>query len=452
MKTKTRKPPTHTCDGCKSGGAGKKARGGGLAIPPGWKNHQGKLLCKKCLQQRFVLRAMELPVVGVVEGGTWEEFVTALRDAFRMSTDLYNWAMRQLLVRDFQRTPGMSKIPAWEPVDLYKLYNQEGCPVGNVATSTRVCVFDQARKDYVGRRRVPALWLGTENLPLKRYPAPFPVHVGGWKAEWRQIDGKRTPCVSLRLHSGEDGPRWVLRLACGRPHRRQLLDFVRILRNDAIVGQLELYERGCGQTQRNCPTSATKRAPGGASRKHRRLMLKFVGRFPRSERTDCSGVLVLRTDPNAFLVAEHDGRAVRPWILNHDDVTRRDQEMRAMHQKHKDWLQRLREDMKLERRTHAGSRQQILDCFQRRCDKHARRMKTWIDQTVAQVVGYCRRRRIAAVLYDDGIRTWCEQFPWAHLRTTLRTRCERDGIAPGGTLLAPDDPDQDSTGPQEGEE
>lgn len=440
-KPKEVKAPTHACGRCDGKGVGKKARGNSIQRPDGWKDHGGRLLCKKCVGECFCLRAMELPVVGIADGGTWEQFGPALRDAFRCSTGLANWAVRQLLTNDVVRLPGMTALPAMPSIELYKLYNEQGCPLGNVAAQTRAAIFQAVQNDYRSRRRLPCLWTGEEGLPLKRYPAPFPVRNQSWSAEWQTIDGRPQPCVSLRLHGMEElgpfqPPRWILKLASGRPFARQLRDFKAIVDGATINGQIDLYERPCGQTDRNCATSATKRGAGGSARQPRRLLVKFVAYFPRPEKAPASGVMSVRTDPEAFWVAEHMGRVVRPWILNGEEMLRWTDEMRFLHQSHAVWLQRMREDAKVERRTHIGSRKQAEDAFEKRCNKHHRRVKTWIDQACAQIVNYCLRQRIAAVLYDDTDRSWCQAFPWYSLCSTLRSKLEAKQIVPGGNLVA----------------
>jgi hypothetical protein len=446
------KATTHACSRCGKGGAGKKGRGDSLQRPSGWKEHAGRTICAACVKATFRLRAVAFPVAGVVEGGTWEEFRAALRDAFRASTDLHNWAVRQLLARDAFRLPGQAEFPPCPKVDLYKLYNDLGCPLGDVPGLTRATIFQTVQSDYLRRRRIPCLAMGRENLPLKRYPAPVPVHNQAWRAEWREVGGRPRPCVSFRLHgvATEGAPRWVVQLPDGKPFARQLGDFRAILDGETILGQLDLYEQPCGQTDHNRATSATRRTSGGANQA-RRLMVKLVARFPVRERPPASGVLALRTDPEAFWVAEHDGRVVRPWILNADEFVRWCGEMRALHDAHARWLQRMREDTKLERRLDGSRLAQLNDAYRKRCDKHRRRVKTWIDQTVAQVVNYCGRQRVAGLIYDDENRAWLDSFPWHQVRTTLRQRCERDGIVPGGTLTLPEtEPEGDAVGGTEG--
>lgn len=424
----------YTCDSCgASKASGTDARD---VIPSGWKRQPGDTLaCKECVGAAYVLRAVALPVRGVLNAEGWDAFRVELRNAFRLSTDLYNWGVRQLLTADACRAPGMERMPAMPKVDLYRLYNERGCPLGDAPGLTRATVFRSAQADYA-RYRLGALWCGDRALPVKRYPAPFPVHNQAWAASWERWEGRPVPVVSLRLH-GEDtpgAPRWKLRLATGAMFARQLRSFREIAEGKTLVGQLDLYEQPCGQAARNTPTSAAKRTPGGGARQPMQLMAKLVARFPRPPHISAHGTLVLRTDPEAFLVAMHEGREVRPWILNADDMRSRLEWMRDAVRDHGAWLQRMGEDRKIERRLHVGSRLQMDDALRKRCEKHHRRVKTWIDQVVAMALGYCRRQRIACLFYDDAERGWVESFPWHQLRTTLRQRCQRDGIVPGGVL------------------
>lgn len=408
------------CGGAKTGSGTRKE--GSFRLPSKWKQPHGNVTCSRCWKAAYVLRAVALPVVAVLEGGTEEEFRAAILDGFRLSTDVNNWATRHLLAHDFVRTPETLKIPEMPKVDLYRAYNDAGCPCGDLASQSRTALFRAAQSHYV-RHRHESLWLGQESLPLKRFPAPFPVHNQGWKAATLQD----RPAISFRLHGAETGPRWTVRLASGAPFRRQLRQFAQIVSGEAIAGQLDLYTQGCGQTDRNGMYLVWRRTSGG-QRRPERLMAKLVAYFPREPKREADEAMLLRTHPASFWVAEIDGRVERPWLLNGDHLARSMAMMRDNRARHEQWLQRIGEDRKHEKRWPIHQRRQFQDAYLKRCEKHHRRVKTWIDQMVAQVVQFAQRRRVGTIAYLDDDRRFALAFPWHQAEVTLHQRCDQAGI------------------------
>jgi hypothetical protein len=411
------------CEICGAGKAGRNARSGGVAPPAGWKRLGGSLRCGSCAKSAYVIRAVALPVWGVLEGGSEAEFRDAAKEALRMSTDLWNWSTRQLLQRDVTRTPGAARMPPPPKVELYRLYNEAGCPCGDVAAKSRTAIFQMAQAHYA-RCRHGAVWLGKESLPLKRYPAPFPVPAQDWEA---LLVGER-PALPLRLHGKHSGPRWLVRLAGGAPFRRQLAAFRQVASGEAERCQLDLYTQPCGQGERGLYLSF--RETSGGQRIPCRLMAKLVARFPRAARPEGEATLHLRADPEAFWVAEVGGRCERPWLLNGDHLFRSMAMMRQWQARHAAWLQRVGEDRKHEKRWPLGQRRQFADAYARRCEKHRRRVDAWVSQMVAQLLGFARRRGVGTIAYcDDGPRPFPEAFPWSRLKATLKQRCDAAGVA-----------------------
>ena len=86
-------------------------------LPRGWKRSHGNPVCAKCWGERYILRAVVIPVVGPVDG-TWEELRTDLRDAWADATALSNWLMTEYYVRDVRRS-GQVKLPPQPKTYLY---------------------------------------------------------------------------------------------------------------------------------------------------------------------------------------------------------------------------------------------------------------------------------------------------------------------------------------------
>ena len=414
---------TYTCSACGVERPGRATRRGGCALPSKWKARGNGRLCGKCWAAAYAVRAAILPAVAVVGGGTAEEFVAAMRDAFRLSTGLYNWAVRRLLAEDGHRLPGEKGLPPPPKLEPYRAYNDAGRPLGEAAAGPASAIFRAAKADYL-RCRHAALWAGEQSLPLKRFPAPYPVRaqeVAGKVA----LDGQGRPLVTFRLHADGAGPSWTLRLASGREFARQLAMVRQVLSGEAKVGQMDLYTQPCGAGAAGVVLAFRKTS--GGQRIPCRLMVKLVGSFPRAAREAGAEVMLLRTDPEAFLVAEVRGRVERPWILNGDHVANSCR-MRDWAEAHANWLQRVGEDRKHEKRWPIGQRRQFADAYAKRCEKHRRRVNTWIGQMAAQVAGFARRRNVGEVVYDDGERGFVGSFPWFVFREALSRRLEADGI------------------------
>lgn len=392
-------------------------------------------------KQATVVRAVTFPVATVHER-TWQEFGDCMRELWRQGTRAANWCVQEYARRDNVHEIGQEALPKMPCFtakgDSVYLQLPERFP--EVSTATLCCIARRTLAYYQEHRL--AFWLGRERLPLYRYPFPYPITKPSWTPLWLHDE---RPAV--RFHSGQprkqgNGQGWTLVLAGGPGFRRQLGQFGQIMADPDCRCEMAIYRQSCGDTHH---AQGSQRGPGGHQTVRYRTMVKLVARFPRRGQEEATGCLLLRTDPEAFWVAEHDGRVVRPWVLNDDQTQNWREEMRQAHLRHRAWLQRMGEDMKLERRLRyhpcagfgrAGSRPQMEDAYTKRCNKHRRRVNTWVDQATAMAVNYCVRRKVAGLFYDDTNQDWMPSFPWSQVRTRLRQRCEAEGIYAGGTLEA----------------
>ena len=94
------------------------ARNGRRRIPAGWKYLEGRWWCAACTRERFVLRAVALPVSGPVDG-SWAELRDALHTAFAETTRCANWLVTELYARDAKREPADARLRAMPRVYLY---------------------------------------------------------------------------------------------------------------------------------------------------------------------------------------------------------------------------------------------------------------------------------------------------------------------------------------------
>lgn len=438
-------------------------------MPRGWKLIRDQYLCKKCKKVSYRVRAFELPVMGVL-GADFAEFRQEVRGQLRTAAVLFNRGMREYFIAEQLPLPG-EKVQKQPKVDPYKRM-ATGNNLGIRKDSVQ-CVFRSAQAHW-SKHRFGVL-TGTESLPLRRSNrGMIPVSAKDWAKRIGWIDApiqtseekrtrrdeegrpqptRRTPYLDLNL-TGEGGRTWRILLGRGHVFARQLKDFMALLDGSALPAELAVYERPCGQSRRNGRDLPADRAPGGGARQSTRIFVKFVASFPRTlVKRDC--VMNLATHPEAFLVAQIDGRVERPWILNGDHLRghfctlarwRRQapeggnpaaieaafDTMRHWNPKHHAWLQRIGEDRKHEKRWPKAQLLQFRDAYRKRCDKFHRRMTTWLAQMAAQVAGFCVRRRVGTVVYDDSNKDWMTPFPWHLLRCRIQNALDNHGI----TLIA----------------
>lgn len=382
-----------------------------------------------------VTRAVTIPVSGVVEG-TWRDFMTHLHELWRQTTCASNWTVQFCARQDNIHEIKSEKFPACPKLYAYPHLTPR---FPDLSTGTLASIGKAVETRY--RQHRFHVWRGTEALPVYRYPAPFPVRKQDWNPVWVNDERPGVMFSTGQPRNHNNGHRWTLILQGGPEFRRQTRQFEQIISGEAGKCDMAIYRQRCGDTHRN---QTSQRQAGGHQNVSYRVMCKLVAKFPKKQVEDASGALVLCTHPEAFWVAMHDGREVRPWIMNEDQTQRWREEMRMKQREYAAWRQRMSEDQKMERRLsrapidfgRAGSRPQMADAWSKRQDKHRRRVNTWICQATAMVVNYCVRNRLAGIMYDDTDQRWVESFPWAQVRTQLRQRCDAEGLYAGGTLEA----------------
>lgn len=364
-------------------------------LPPGWhRNPSGDPVCGKCWGERYILRAIIIPVASPVTCD-WPCLRTALKQCYQSVTRLSNWAVTELAKADVVRMPDMEKIPKPPSVYLYP-GARKVCP--DLPTTTTVSVLRSVEKRYRARR-YDVIWLGKASLPSYRYPQPVPYHNQSWKAA-RDDDGR--PLVSLRM----GGERITLRLRGGHEFKRQSKGYGQIVDGLAMQGELALYE-----------VSGQKSDHRNGGKGHTRLMCKMIAWVPKAKSKPRTGVLYLNTANDAMIMA-NNAKNQRLWALNGNHILR----WAAQHEVQ---LQRWYEDSKLElRRKHVP--------FEARrhhaCLKYNHRMNTAADEMAAQVVNYADRRSYAEIRWITGLPKMTLNFPWFRCESRIKQLCDERGI------------------------
>jgi hypothetical protein len=154
------------------------ARNGSRRTPGGWKCLEGRLWCSACTRERFVLRAMALPVSGPVDG-TWAELRDALHTAFAETTRCANWLVTEFYARDAKREPGDARLRAMPRVYLYP---EARVLFPALASQTLASLERQVLARYRAVR-LDLVWRHAASLPTWRYPTPLPIPARMWTLE-----------------------------------------------------------------------------------------------------------------------------------------------------------------------------------------------------------------------------------------------------------------------------
>lgn len=369
------------CGSCQS------ERGEGDRLPTGWKRLGGAVHCEKCWRERYALRAVTIPIVSPV-GMDWQELRKLLRESFDMVTQAANYCLRNLAANDRGIDPMTGKVGKFEAptiggksiykaiADAWPIATQSAVALSqSVIAKYRACRFDMHR--------------GRASLPTIRYPHPIPVH----NATWSISEGEDGGLV-LNLPLGRKN-RVDLRLKGGQNYRRQLMDVRRIINGEAIQGQLDIMEKGA------------------------QVLVKMVGWFPKTPRGAKPWAASLATGGDAFLTLYNDEkRTIYRWNADH---------VRRWIAAQDEQMQRLREDLKAERRL-GRERDGILARMDLLSQRNHDRMHSFCHEVSKQVIGHLERRRCGTLMCAMKDTSYVPHFPWHKLRTLLADKASRARI------------------------
>ena len=371
-------------------------------LPRRWKRLHDDVYCHRCWSDRFILRAITVPVAGPVDL-TWEELRPTLRETFSQMTQLSNWACREMLKADVVRLPHMEKLP---PMEIPYLYQEARAAFPGIHTGVLSSALTAVQRKYMAFR-YEVIWTCSRSAPSFRYPQPYPVRAADWSLS---TDENNSLIVSIPLA----GRRIRLRLRGGADFRRQRLALLKLLEGKAVKSELALYERKANASDHR---PGGKSRDSGGSRARTRLMCKICLWLPKEGRNrGRSGTMTARTDKESLLVA-FDSKAERIWICNFDHIRRWVAE-------HRRKLQRLSEDQKAEQRPVATfqSRREAI------CRKFNRRMDSACHMAAAQLVNFADRRGYAEIKLDCRDAGFCQSFPYHKLEQLIIDKANAKGI------------------------
>ena len=361
-------------------------------LPAGWKRHADAIWCGECWGAVFVLRAITIPIVEPLSG-TWKELEAALREMWSATTNAANWMLTEMYAKDVRRN-GEEKLPPMPKCYLYPAARERFPSL----PSQSVAALEQNVGKKYRAKRFDVIWRASASLPTYRYPTPFAIPNQGWSVAISEgqegegdVRGHRAGfIVSARI--GEN--RWSLLLKGGPRYRRQLASLKQIASGAAVQGEMAIYRQGSGPE----------------------ILCKMVAWLPRQAKRERSGVLFIRTSPEALLVT-FDSEGNRLWGLHFDHVRRWQAE-------HSRQLQRWSYDQKMEHRPVAS----FQDRREASAVKYRNRMSSAVKEAAAQMAGYADRLKFAEVRYNEADHSFCEKFPWFALRERLACKFDELGI------------------------
>jgi hypothetical protein len=141
----------------------------GKRLPRSWKRKGDDIYCDLCWSQRYLLRAITVPVVSPLDS-TWPELRTVLREMWAAATQASNWILTELYARDVRRRDE-KKMPPMPNIYLYPEVRERFPQL----PSQTVAALENTIKATYRAKRYEVLWTVKSSLPVYRYPTPFPV-------------------------------------------------------------------------------------------------------------------------------------------------------------------------------------------------------------------------------------------------------------------------------------
>jgi hypothetical protein len=404
--------PDIVCGACGVKRERPATRHGGTRVPAGWKRLHEQFWCPTCKRQRFVLRAIALPVSGPADA-TWDELRAALGVAFGETTRCANWLATQFYTRDRQRQPGDARLATMPRVYLYpearKLFPA-------LASQTLASLEQQVLARYRATR-LALVWRHAAALPTYRYPTPLPLPARMWTLDCRDDRW----CLSARIGDR----RWTLRLRQGPGMTRQIGILRQIAEGTLEAGEATLYEivshhndhRTDSAPERRLMVKiavwlerpedaiAEARATGATAAEARTTGATAVDGAHAADAAAAATILIVRTSADAFLTARlmsphwrgdtRGDRRGETWTLHADQV--------------RGWM------------ASAARRR-------RHTPRLHRRLHDWTHQATARLVAFAARHRVRTIVWNDADGGYLPSYPWRRFLTTLTDKAALAGI------------------------
>jgi hypothetical protein len=395
-------------------------------------------------ETKLITRVVSLPILACYDAQDYEMtgevepvgILEAFRPAWRLATDLANWAQFHLVCRDEIRTPDMERLPKYDREAMFGSHprrfarkasaTKEAQKVGDPQISS---LYDLWTREYPARQawdgsavnardvlkavedtwknhksfgRLAVLWKGQARPMTFRFPYPWPVPADRGKTLRLSRDKDGRPIISMPFLNPHD--RLTLRLADGREFRRQLRQFDKLMSCPERLGQAKI----CGRLRNGGLVGAD---------------LRLVGRFDAST---CPGELsaVCRTGSNKLIRCAIKGDEGRFYEYCGD-------EMPGIVALYDDWRHRFSIDNKHEKRwpSHVLQRRINGPQVNAKQERATNRLRTAKQTAAHQLVQWLIRQGVNDLTYDDSDKSFLPRFDWSGLREVIRCKCEQASIS-----------------------
>lgn len=416
-----------TCTSCSRATLVRALKFGAPALPVGWTRVGVDLMCGDCFGQRYVVRAIWMPVVSVAEGYDpewsnercrlgWRALRAALRESWRHAAGVYNLVLALLAASDTAPLlpgPKGPRLPKWSAMPMSELYGLARGRFPSLDSQSLASVIQNARAAYKNsrfarrvlcRQTLPEATAGRLPLPFEEQDSPLIATDGG----------------SLLVRLRVTGQRFTLRLAGGPRHARAQGTLRDVIAGKLVRGQAKILERGAGKANRSGGGEA--RTNGGGSFRKTEIMFGVTVYMPRTPSIATGDTaMVIRTCAEKLLQIRI-GREAEPWSLWDEQVRRRIAAHRAQ-------LERLNCDATMERRLPASNRVGLNDYRAEVCRRHSSWLNDYCHKVAAIIRGLARRRRVKRIEFDCTNKDFVESFPWYKLASMIKDHCQMDGIS-----------------------
>jgi len=319
-------------------------------------------------------RTICIPVAEVIEGGSKQEFYTALRKVLDLCVTLANTAVNYSVKQDDFSQKKAPKIYTYPSVKSL-------APGASYLTST---ICRNAEKSYKADR-----WhviRGKKTVRNHRsVPLPLLHHKGNQtftltdQGEW----------IEARIKIGEVW--FTVRLAGGSAYKRQTGMLKKVIAS-GDYGDSKMW----------------------IDHKNKAIIGVTCKVLPK-EVCDLSGSMLVSSSAQHLLCMTKDGSSV-PYVINADELKRWVAEKNVKYQ-------RLRQDRK------SGiDRRRIRREMNRVSAKYRKRLHSVVHATAAAVVKKAQRLKVATIVLDTTIRSYVESFPWYDLESKIRYKAEDAGV------------------------
>jgi hypothetical protein len=416
------------------------------ALPPRWKRVGQLAYSPRGFAECYVTRCARLPVASVVCGRAgldwsvqattegWQHFRRAVRASCLDAARFCNWCFAEFAKADTEPLADSGKrdhygrpLLTLPKLALPKhLYGAGRLLYPLLDSQSLGSLIQRAWKKYQ-EERFEIRFLCRRSLPSYREDTPVPIPA---KDAPLSVNDQGQLFARVRVH----GEAFTLRLRNGRDFQ-QPLDRVRlILAGEARQGELCLYEQEVGSDRRN---RASRRVQPGANRVATEFVAAISYNALKQSRQGKATARVTLTPGRLWTVTV--GQSERPWFCNEAQRHQFEAEFRrktALGEKHRERLQLISEDRKLERRLPKVYRASLNGVTGDLARRHHNRMtslchgasRMLANFLARQFSGKPREEKLGTVYYDDSNQESFANFPVFTLRSMVRQKVEELGI------------------------